>query len=255
MWNRDQYLKYKNERSKPFFDLLAKIPPGNYQHIVDLGCGPGNLTRLLAEQWPRALVTGIDNSAAMLADVQSLAIPGRLEFAQSDISTWKPAQPVDLVFSNAALQWVADHEKLLSHLAGMLNSQGVLAVQMPIHMNTPAQKAILDVTQRERWRQTLHGIGLQPGCVKPAAWYVRRLLDLGFQAEAWETTYMHLLPGDNPVLEWMKGTALRPLLERLDANARDEFLREVGAGLPSAYPQIGGLTLFPFPRLFFIASR
>jgi trans-aconitate 2-methyltransferase len=126
---------------------------------------------------------------------------------------------------------------------------------MPIHMNTPAQKAILDVTQRARWRPILAGVGLQPGCVKPAAWYVRQLVDLGFQVEAWETTYMHLLPGDNPVLEWMKGTALRPLLERLTPDARQEFLKEVGAGLPSAYPAIRGLTLFPFPRLFFIASR
>jgi trans-aconitate 2-methyltransferase len=255
MWNRDQYLKYMNERSKPFFDLLAKIPPRNYRRIVDLGCGPGNLTKVLAEQWSQALVTGVDNSTAMLADVQALAIPGRLEFVQGDITTWKPAEPVDLVFSNAVLQWVADHEKLLPRLAGMLSAQGTLAVQMPIHMNTPAQKAILDVTQRDRWRQTLSGVGLQPGCVKPAAWYIRHLLDLGFHVEAWETTYMHLLPGDNPVLEWMKGTALRPLLERLSPDARDEFLHEVGAGLPRASPQIGGITLFPFPRLFLIASR
>ena len=255
MWNRDQYLKYMSERSKPFFDLLAKIPAGNYRHIVDLGCGPGNLTKALAENWPDALVTGVDNSAAMLADVQTLAVPGRLEFAQGDITSWKPAQPADLVFSNAALQWVSDHERLLYHLAGMLKTPGTLAVQMPIHMNTPAQKAILDVTHRARWRQNLAGVGLQPGCVKPAAWYVRHLLQLGFQVEAWETTYMHLLLGDNPVLEWMKGTALRPLLERLDSVARDEFLQEVGAGLPSAYPRIGGLTLFAFPRLFFIATR
>jgi trans-aconitate 2-methyltransferase len=126
---------------------------------------------------------------------------------------------------------------------------------MPIHMNTPAQKAILDVTQRDRWRPTLGGVGLQPGCVKPTAWYVEKLLDLGFQVEAWETTYMHLLPGDNPVLEWMKGTALRPLLDRLTAEEREEFLQEVGAGLPAAYPPKNGLTLFPFPRLFFIAGR
>jgi trans-aconitate 2-methyltransferase len=137
----------------------------------------------------------------------------------------------------------------------MLSENGVLAVQMPIHMNTPAQKAILDVTQRDRWRSILAGAGLQHGCVKPAAWYVKQLLGLRLKVEAWETTYMHLLPGDNPVLEWMKGTALRPLLDRLAPEARAELLNEVGAGLPSAYPPIGGLTLFPFPRLFFIASR
>ena len=255
MWNREQYLKFMTERSKPFFDLLAKIPQRNYRHIVDLGCGPGNLTKVVAEHWPTAQVTGVDNSDEMLANVQMLAMPGRLEFVHGDIATWKPEQPVDLIFSNAVFQWLPEHEELLPRLAGMLSENGVLAVQMPIHMNTPAQKAILDVTQRDRWRAILAGAGLQPGCVKPAAWYIRQLLDLGFQVEAWETTYMHLLPGNNPVLEWMKGTALRPLLDRLAPEARAEFLNEVGAGLPSAYPPIGRLTLFPFPRLFFIASR
>lgn len=255
MWNPDQYLKYMTERSKPFYDLLAKIPEENYRSIVDLGCGPGNLTKVLAERWPEARVTGVDNSAEMLANVHALAIPGRLEFVHGDISTWKPTEPADLIFSNAVFQWVPDHATLLPCLAGMLGPQGVLAVQMPIHMNTPAQKAILDVTQRERWRTTLAGVGLQPGCVKPTAWYVEKLLDLGFQVEAWETTYMHLLPGDNPVLEWMKGTALRPLLDCLTPKEKEEFLKDVGAELPGTYPAIGGLTLFPFPRLFFIASR
>jgi trans-aconitate 2-methyltransferase len=255
MWNRDQYLKYMTERSKPFYDLLAKVPQRNYRHIVDLGCGPGNLTRVLAEHWPQARVTGVDSSTEMLAEVQALAISGRLEFVHGDIATWKPAEIIDLVFSNAVLQWVADHEALLPRLAGMVAENGTLAVQVPIHMNTPAQQAILDVAQRDRWRTTLAGVGLQPGCVKPAGWYVRKLLDLDFHVEAWETTYMHLLPGDNPVLEWMKGTALRPLLERLGPEEREEFLGEVGSGLPSVYPRLGGITVFPFPRLFFIASR
>src|SRR5579859_428687 len=206
MWNREQYLKFMNERSRPFFDLLARVPPGNYRHIVDLGCGPGNLTKVLAEQWPKALVTGLDNSPAMLADVAALAIPGRLEFVQGDISSWNPAGPVDLLVSNAVLQWIAGHEVLLPRLAALLLNGGTLAVQLPIHMNTPAQQAVAEVVQRGRWRTILAGVGLQPGCVKPLAWYVRLFLDLGFQVEAWETTYVHLLPGDNPVLEWMKGT-------------------------------------------------
>lgn len=255
MWNRDQYLKFMTDRSKPFFDLLARIPERNLQYIVDLGCGPGNLTTILADRWQTARVTGVDNSTEMLANVETLTIPGRLEFVQSDITTWKPATPVDLIFSNAVFQWIPDHDTLLSQLAGMLSESGVLAVQMPIHMNTPAQTAILEVTKQDRWRPTLAGVGLQPGCVKPAAWYIKLLLDLGLQVEAWETTYMHLLSGDNPVLEWMKGTALRPLLERLAPDEQSEFLKEVGAGLPNAYPPIGGLTVFPFPRLFFVASR
>ncbi len=255
MWDREQYLRFMTARSKPFFDLLAKIPPREYRHIVDLGCGPGNLTRVLAEHWPGAVVTGVDNSPEMLAKVETLAIPGRLEFVHGDIAAWKPAEAVDLVFSNAVLQWVPDHEDVLASLAEMLDDKGTLAVQMPMHMNTPGKKAILDVAKRDRWRTTLAGVGLQPGCVKAAAWYISHLLDLGFHVEAWETTYMHLLPGDNPVLEWMKGTALRPLLERLTTEERAEFLCEVGSERQSAYPRIGRLTLFPFPRLFFVATK
>jgi trans-aconitate 2-methyltransferase len=255
MWNRDQYLKFMTERARPFFDLLARIPPKDYRHIVDLGCGPGNLTRVLAEQWPQAKVTGVDNSPAMLADVVALTIPGRLEFAEGDITTWNPPDEVDLLVSNAVLQWVAGHESLLPRLAAMLADEGALAVQLPIHMNTPAQQAVAQVVQRDRWRSMLAGVGLQPGCVKPLACYVQLLLELGFQVEAWETSYMHLLPGDNPVLEWMKGTAVRPLLERLSDTYHPEFLAELGTELRAAYPPQRGVTIFPFPRLFFVATR
>jgi trans-aconitate 2-methyltransferase len=255
MWDADQYLKFSDERSRPFFDLLAQVRCEQPASIVDLGCGTGHLTRVAADRWPQARVLGVDNSANMLAQTQPLSIRGRLEFELADIEAWSPPQPVDLILSNAALQWVRHHERLLPRLAGMLTPGGTLAVQLPDFFHMPAHAEIDATAAQPKWAARLQDAGVPRDSVQPIAWYVHQLLELGFAVNAWQTTYMHVLRGENPVLEWFKGTALRPFLAQLDAAASLEFLAEVGRRLQGAYPPKNGVTLLPFPRLFFVATR
>ncbi len=258
MWNPSEYLKFADERARPFADLLSRVPQQGIAHIVDLGCGAGNLTRMLAERWPEATVLGVDNSPEMLDRARPLGIAGRLEFIEGDIADWAASQAngaVDLIVSNAALHWVDNHSQLLAQLAGRLSSAGFLAVQMPNRFGNPSQTAIEETAADPRWSAQLSGVGLHRHSVMPAAWYVERLRELEFSVDAWETTYIHILRGENPVLEWLKGTALRPLLAHLDDKQRAEFLRILGDRFRTAYPPSGEVTLFPMPRLFFVARR
>jgi trans-aconitate 2-methyltransferase len=190
----------------------------------------------------------------MLQQARPLAIPGRFEFTRADIAAWSPQRPLDVIVSNAAFQWVGDHPALLNRLAQSLAPGGTLAVQMPYHFQHPAHAAIEETKADPRWREALHGVGLHRDAVRPLVWYVERLHDLGFAVDAWETTYIHVLKGENPVLEWYKGTALRPLLSRLGPESGDEFLHALGSRLKAAYPAHAGVTLLPFPRLFFVAT-
>ena len=254
MWDSRQYLKYSEERSRPFFDLLARVRKEQAALIADLGCGPGNLTHTLTDRWPSARVIGVDNSAEMLEQARPKAIPGRLDFVRAHIASWSPEKPLDLIVSNAALQWVDDHEILLARFAKMLAPGGVLAVQMPSLLGNPAHLAIEETQADPRWSETLHGVGLHQESVLPLAWYVEQLHDLGFQVDAWQTSYIHVLTGENPVLEWYKGTALRPLLGRLAPRAEEEFLHALDNRFKAAFPARSGVTLLPFPRLFFVAT-
>jgi trans-aconitate 2-methyltransferase len=253
MWDAAQYLRYADERSRPFGDLLARVAGANLRFVVDLGCGPGNLTRTLVERWPSAQVLGVDHSAEMLERARPLAMPGRLHFVQADIACWRPEKPVDLIVSNAALQWVPDQDVLIPRLVKLLSPDGTLAVQMPYHFQDPAHLVIEATKAAPRWRESLQGVGLHQQSVRPLLWYVERLHDLGLTVDAWQTTYVHVLSGEDPVLEWFKGSALRPLLNALGPHAQAEFLRELGDRLKAAYPPRGGVTLLPFPRLFFVA--
>ncbi|HEV3304009.1 MAG TPA: methyltransferase domain-containing protein [Planctomycetaceae bacterium] len=255
-WDAEQYNKFAAERARPFADLMAQVERDSKKtrYVVDLGCGPGKLTRQLAERWPAARVVGVDNSAEMLAKAQSLAIAGRVEFVQADVAAWSPAQPVDFLLSNAALHWLADHETLLRRLAGWLEPGGTLAVQMPNRFDGPVQQAIDATAADPRWAAQLRGVGLHRGSVQPVDWYVRLLQDLGFVVNAWETTYIHVLTGEDPVLEWFQGTGLRPLLVRLNNAAVDQFRSQLAARLRALYPPQNGTTLFPMPRLLFVAT-
>ena len=227
MWDAGQYLKFADERSRPFFDLLARVAAPNPHFIADLGCGPGNLTRTLAERWPTAKIVGVDNSAQMLEQAKASATPG-LEFIHADLASWTPDRPVDLLASNAALQWVPGHAALFPRLAGLLSATGTLAVQMPYHFHNPAHLIIEETKTDRRWSKTLSGVGLHQQSVLPLMWYVERLHELSLTVDAWQTTYIHVLSGENPVLDWFKGTALRPLLSALEPAAHDDFLHELG---------------------------
>ncbi|HLW64844.1 MAG TPA: methyltransferase domain-containing protein, partial [Gemmataceae bacterium] len=232
-----------------------RVQRENASLIADLGCGAGNLTRTLAERWRGARVVGVDNSSEMLAQAKALAIPGRLDFVQADIASWMPDTPIDLLVSNAAFHWVDNHDTLFPRLAGMLSAGGTLAVQMPYHFQNPAHLIIEETKADPRWNAALKGVGLHQKSVMPLLWYVDRLHDLGFAVDAWETTYIHVLTDENPVLEWYKGSALRPLLKKLNPQQADRFLHELGDRFRAAYPAKGNVTLLPFPRLFFVATR
>jgi trans-aconitate 2-methyltransferase len=255
MWNAGEYLKFAAERARPFADLLAQVRREQAGLISDLGCGTGNLTRGLAERWPLARVIGVDNSPEMLARAMPLAMPGRLDFVHADIADWTPGEPVDLLVSNAALHWINDHDALLRRLTGMLAPGGALAVQMPNRFQAPTQDAIEETVADPRWASALQGVGLHRESVMPMSWYVYRLHDLGLTVNAWESTYYHVVSGERPVLDWLKGTALRPLLKGLPPGMEDEFLHELGDRLQAVYPLRDGITLFPMPRLFFVATR
>jgi trans-aconitate 2-methyltransferase len=255
MWDVSQYSRFQSERTRPFFDLVGQVRAESPARVVDLGCGTGELTRTLADRWPRAIVLGIDSSPQMLAESAKFKQQDRVEFLQQDIADWSPAEPVDVIISNAALQWLPRHDELVTRLASFLTPGGVLAVQMPNRFRTASQRAIEDAMNDPRWRERMAGVGLHQESVQPLEEYTRLLMRLGCSVNAWETTYMHILPGKDGVLEWLEGTGLRPLLATLDPLDKEAFRTEVGARLRRAYPSFNGATLFPMPRLFFVATR
>jgi trans-aconitate 2-methyltransferase len=251
MRDPNQYALFSDERLRPFFNLLDRVPDRPYRKIVDLGCGSGALTKSLAERWPEAHVVGLDNSPQMLAGAAKLEQAGHLEFVQGDISDYD--QPTDLVFSNAALQWVEGHDSLFPRLAQLVRPGGVFAVQMPDNFHEPSHTLIETTAHNGPWAAQLSGyktLGVQP-----LRFYLDILLGLGFQVDAWSTTYHFILHGENAVLEWMKGTTLQPILSRLDVEMSEAFLAAYGEALRRQYPPTPQGTHFPFRRMFFIASR
>jgi len=259
LWDPEQYGRFADERSRPFFDLLAEVDFAP-RSVVDLGCGTGALTASLLERWPEATVTGVDNSAAMIERAASLSRPGRLEFVLDDLAQWEPPGPVDLIVSNAALHWVPDHRRLLPRLAARLATPGVLAFQVPGNFGEPSHLIIHELCDTERWRNRLGTTDDSPrqeAAVAEPADYLRDLIAAGLVARVWETTYLHVLEGVDPVLEWMKGTALRPALDALgpDPARRAAFLADLDAVLQQRYPPGPHGTLFPFRRVFVVAHR
>lgn len=256
-WDPRQYERFQKERAQPFFDLLSRVPDGDVRNIADLGCGPGTLTATLTERWPWARVWGVDTSPAMLAVAENLPRRVGLRFVEADLGTWQPPQPLDLIVSNAVLHWVANHAGLLRRLVGRLAPRGVLAVQMPSNTDTPAQRFLREVVQDARWAAALadHTAHFH---VRAPDWYADTLHGLGCRVQVWETIYHHRLAGEDAVLEWMKGTGLRPLLDRLDrclgCAVRATFLEAYGRRLACAYPAGPHGTPFPFRRLFFVAQ-
>ena len=254
MWDADQYERFRGERSRPFFDLLARIPDQSYRSIVDLGCGTGDLTAALAEHWPEARVRGVDLSEDMLVPARERAEAGRLEFQKGDLATWRPEAPVDLIVSNAAIQWVQNHDAVLRHLASYLGPQGVLAVQMPANFDSPSHLLLKKLSTAKRWAGKLKK-SLRHDVVQPLETYVALGWTLGLRVDAWETVYQHVLPGKDAILEWMKGTALRPILKALEGVELEEFLAALGKKLRAAYPETPAGTRFPFRRIFFVARK
>lgn len=259
MWDVAQYRLFESERARPFWDLVGNIPFRTWrtaETVVDLGCGTGELTAELRRSHCRnAHVLGIDSSPEMLKRAESVALPGKLDLQQCDIADWRPTEPVDIILSNAALHWLPDHEQLFPRLVSSLNYRGTLAVQMPNRFRAPSQQAIDETIDSGPWRDRLKNIGLHKESVLPTETYARLLLAAGLAVDAWETTYYHILHGENASLEWLKGTALRPLLAALTPDEQASFQAALSIRLDAAYPPKDGITIFPMQRLFIVATR
>jgi trans-aconitate 2-methyltransferase len=256
MWSPDQYAKFGDERSRPFFDLLSRVRLEAPRRVVDLGCGPGELTAALLARWPGARVLGVDSSPEMLHKAQALAVPGRLDFVAGDLAGYRPDEPQDLVVANASLHWIEDHATLLGHLLSCLAPGGVLAFQVPANFQAPSHALLREVCAAPRWKPKLGFVAERdpPSPVCEPDWYLTFLQGRGLRPEVWTTTYYHVLQGEDAVLEWVSGTALRPVLARLDEAERRGFRAEYGARLREAYPAQGFGTVFPFTRYFVVAA-
>ena len=252
-WDPAQYRKFGGERARPFYDLIAPIGAEEPGSVVDLGCGPGELTASLSERWPDADVVGIDDSPEMIREAEAFAT-ARLRFELSDVREWVPAAPADVIVSNALLQWLPDHEALMVRWAGYLAGGGWLAAQVPANHHQASYRLLRELMESPRWSARLGEVRLAFQAAEPA-----RFLDLlagtGCAVDAWETTYLHVLPGEDPVLGWLKGTGLRPVLAALEEPDRAEFEAEYAARLRVAYPRREYGTVLPFRRVFVVATR
>ncbi|WP_033322023.1 trans-aconitate 2-methyltransferase [Actinomadura atramentaria] len=251
VWDPAQYGAYSAERGRPFADLLGRVALDAPRRIADLGCGSGELTAVLAARWPDAEIEAIDSSPEM---IDAARPQDRVRFAVGDVRDWTPAEPPDLIVSNAVLQWVPEHTGLLPRWAAALAPGGVLAFQVPGNFDAPSHALLREVAAEPRWRDRLAGT-VRPDPVLDAAGYLGLLARHGCAVDAWETTYLQVLHGADPVLEWMKGTALRPVLTALDPADARAFLDELAARLRAAYPATPHGTVFPFRRIFVVARR
>lgn len=252
MWDPQRYLTYAEQRARPFHELLVRVAAVDPTTVIDLGCGPGNLTGTLAERWPSARVIGVDSSAEMVAAARE--VPG-IDVVAADVRDWRPSGPVDVVVSNATLQWVPDHLDLLPRFVGWLAPDGWLAFQVPGNFAEPSHALLRQLTDSPRWRDRVGGDRVvRPSSPQPAD-YLAALADLDCAVDVWETTYLHVLPGADAVLDWISGTGLRPVLAALDEAEQAEFRAEYGALLRTAYPARRYGTVLPYRRIFVVGRR
>jgi trans-aconitate 2-methyltransferase len=261
-WDPQQYAKFSGHRSRPFGDLLARVGAASPSLVVDLGCGNGPLTLSLGERWPEARIVGVDHSPEMLRAARALDASSRVEWVEADVATWDPASlgaAPDVVVTNATLQWVPAHEALLGRWAAALAPDGWLAMQVPGNLDAPSHSLMRTVASghpaAERLRPALDRLA-----VAQPAHYVEVLAAEGLEADVWETTYQHVLDPEgrqaSPVLEWVRGTGLRPVLETLtDEAERQAFLEDYDARLRAAYPRTSVGVVFPFRRIFAVGRK
>ncbi|WP_448614410.1 trans-aconitate 2-methyltransferase [Modestobacter sp. URMC 112] len=255
-WDPATYLGFAGERGRPFVDLVSRVDAEAPAEVVDLGCGDGSTTALLRRRWPTARVTGVDSSPDMLAAAQAHTVPGALTFAAGDVRIWQPAVPVDVLVSNAVLHWVPGHDRLLDRWARELAPGGWLAVQVPGNQAAPTHALLADLCRSPRWAGRLAAAAPAADAVLDPSGYLDVLTAAGLAADVWETTYLHVLTGEDPVLRWVSGTVLRPVLELLDDEAVADLTAEYAAALRAAYPRRGdGTTVLPFRRVFAVGRR
>ncbi|CNI39577.1 MULTISPECIES: trans-aconitate 2-methyltransferase [Yersinia] len=251
-WDPDLYRQFEAERTRPANDLLAHITLAAPKRISDLGCGPGNSTQLLQQRFPHSQLVGIDNSASMLLSAQQ-RLPD-CAFLETDIRQWQPSEPQDLIYANASLQWITDHQQLFPDLLTKLAPGGVLAVQMPDNLDEPSHRAMREVAENGPWQQTLQEAGVIRTKVLTANQYYDLLAPHAERVDIWRTTYHHPMPSAQAIIDWLRATGLRPFLEPLSEALRVDFLQDYLALIDTAYPQqVDGQRLLAFPRLFIVA--
>lgn len=252
-WSAKQYTMFEQQRTRPVRDLVAAIPTQHVRHAVDLGCGPGNSTEVLAQRFAGAQVSGLDSSEDMLVDARQ-RLPG-LHFELADIAGWRAAEPVDVILANASLQWLTDHATLYPRLIEQLAPGGTLAVQTPDNLEEPSHRLARQVAAEGPWASKIGGVK-HPDRHAPRDYY-QILAPHCSSVDVWRTTYLHPLAGGHQaVVEWFKGSALRPYLQKLDESEQAAFLDAYLSEIRSVYPALpDGTVLLPFPRLFIIAVR
>ncbi len=252
-WNPEQYLKFAEPRLRAAIDLLTRIDAENPARVFDLGCGAGNVTRLLKTRWPDAQITGVDDSAEMLSRAAK-SVAG-VSWVQQSLAHWQPMHAADVIYSNAALHWLPDHRTLFARLVSHLTPGGVLAVQMPRNFGAPSHTMIAETVLAGPWRAKLEPL-LQPAPVATPEVYYDMLSGLVDNVDIWESEYLQVLEGVDPVKEWTKGTWLKQFLDALNVPEAAAFEAEYAARVRIAYPtRTDGKTLFPFRRLFIVATR
>ncbi|RBP18332.1 trans-aconitate 2-methyltransferase [Roseiarcus fermentans] len=252
-WSAAQYLKFEEERTRPVWDLVARVPVSDARRAADIGCGPGNSTEVLRARYPHAQIVGIDSSADMIAAARK-RLPD-VAFEVADIETWQGAG-FDVILANAVIQWIPDHEALLPRLMAKLSLGGALALQTPDNLDEPSHALMRKVAAEGPWAATLAGAAGARAPRHAADWYFRLLRGRAERVDIWRTTYFHPLAGAAAVVEWVKGTGLRPFLDPLAPGEREAYLACYQAEIAAAYPaEPDGVVLLPFPRLFIVATR
>lgn len=252
MWNPDVYLAFADHRGRPFLDLLSRVGIETPRRVVDLGCGPGNLTAGLSRRWPGATIEAWDSSPEMVQSARERGVDAQV----GDLRTWLPKPDTDVVLSNATLQWVPQHSELLVRWAGQLAAGSWIAMQVPGNFDAPSHQAVRELASRAPWTEPLWDMTFRFGeVVDTAAGYAELLTGAGCTVDAWETTYIHQLTGAHPVLEWITGTTLRPVMARLSEQQWLQFREELVRLLGVAYPaRPDGKTFYPFRRIFVVAQ-
>jgi trans-aconitate 2-methyltransferase len=267
IWNAQQYLKFEDDRLRPFLDLVAQMDADELRvaTVVDLGCGPGNATAMLADWWPEARITGIDSSQAMI-DTATAAhtVPGRLEFELGDIRDWQPEEPVDVVLANAVLQWIPEHLDLIPKIAARVADGGLFGFQVPGNFDAPSHRILNGLRTSDAWRDKLSRSVERAGSSQPGD-YLRALASAGLEPNVWESTYLQIVPCDpatdvpSGVTDFVSGTALRPLVTSLSKEDGEQFVREYDALVRDAYPvqTVKGRTvqILPYRRIFAVGQK